>query len=193
MQPDSSPRRPHVGPPVGTLGPDPSAPDKRDWVDMWAASSVKAAAAASGHHGGTSVDVYDDDFEDDDDEDEEEEETSLSSVRGSDSRTASGGSRRRLPATPPQSQARKTTHKVSNPAVITCDTTSYDNKTDDYLKDTISLMASMEARMSATAAPKTSTPVVRPPPPQVVGHLLTKKPFKVDTLEGRSQELSDEP
>ena len=67
MQQDS-PRRPHVGPPVSTLGPDPSAPDKRDWVDMWAASSVKA----SGHHGGTSVDVYDDDIDVDDDDDDED-------------------------------------------------------------------------------------------------------------------------
>ena len=61
-------RRPHVGsgPPLKAGPPHPlgvphqPAPDKREWVDMWAASSVKGT--------GTSVDCYEDDFEEEDDE-----------------------------------------------------------------------------------------------------------------------------
>ena len=97
----SGPKPRPLAHPQSPRGPVPTVhslqSDKRDWVDMWAASTATTAAvtpAGGGHCGGgvvgTSVDCsYDDDFEDEEDEEleedeeEEEEEESMSSVRGS--------------------------------------------------------------------------------------------------------------
>ena len=137
----------------------------QDWVNMWAANNTLAMS----HQREKAEEEYEDDFEDDDDD--EEEESSLSSVREG---TSESRSRRKLPATP--QSVRKTTHTLSSSVIEAskCD------KADDYLKDTLSLMASMEARISSnneserkpkpkpatkTSSNKSPTSASKPSPP----------------------------
>merc|ERR1712223_1880561 len=89
----------------------------------------------------TSVDNnYDDDFEE-----EEEEESSLSSIRGGEG--DGSRSRRKLPTVPSPTNRVGINNNTLKSMTGPSDPMKHDQNTDDYLKDTISLMAAMEARL----------------------------------------------
>lgn len=95
----------------------------RDWVSMWASNSFMEKR--------------------DEDNEEELESHSLSSLRDSEGR---GSQRRKLPATPSADIMTKSTSYTTTAAAVpaaNCDDTN------EYLRDTISLMTAMEARISS--------------------------------------------
>ena len=116
-----------------------------EWVNMWATNNSLIMNKDNKEIYDTSVDNnYDDDFEE-----EEEEESSLSSIRGGDG--DGSRSRRKLPTVPsPTNRVGINNNSIKPmPTNISSEPAKHDQtNTDDYLKDTISLMAAMEARLS---------------------------------------------
>ena len=114
-----------------------------EWVNMWAThNSLIMNKDNREVDDNTAEPQYEDDFE------EEEEESSLSSIRGGEGDTSR--SRRKLPTVPsPTNRVGINNNSVKTMnSNISSDPAKHDPNTDDYLKDTISLMASMEARLS---------------------------------------------
>ena len=112
-----------------------------EWVNIWATNNSlimnkdnKATDDINDEH------QYEDDFEE-----EEEEESSLSSIRGGEG--DGSRSRRKLPTVPSPTNRVGINNNTLKSMTGPSDPTKHDQNTDDYLKDTISLMAAMEARL----------------------------------------------
>ena len=112
-----------------------------EWVNIWATNNSlimnkdnKETDDINAEH------QYEDDFEE-----EEEEESSLSSIRGGEG--DGSRSRRKLPTVPSPTNRVGINNNTLKSMTGHSDPMKHDQNTDDYLKDTISLMAAMEARL----------------------------------------------
>lgn len=115
-----------------------------EWVNIWATNNSLIMNKDNKEIDDISTEhQYEDDFEE-----EEEEESSLSSIRGGEG--DGSRSRRKLPTVPsPKNRVGMNNNSLkSRTSNVPTDPAKHDQNTDDYLKDTISLMAAMEARLS---------------------------------------------
>ena len=111
-----------------------------EWVNMWATNNSLIMNKDNKEEEVDDINdeqQYEDDFE--------EEECSMSSVRGGEG--DGSRSRRKLPTVPSPKARVGINNNTLNPNVPV-EAAKHDPNTDEYLKDTISLMAAMEARLS---------------------------------------------